>query len=116
MSDSSNSLLDFVSKDIEESFEKFLEVANAYSEDAVYVDALITDFSAASEELLASIGNVILSIHEVAKAASEGAIGTGEIAEKVANITAMSSEITGQVDITRGSSVRLHKEIAGFTI
>ncbi|WMJ86478.1 methyl-accepting chemotaxis protein [Anaerocolumna sp. MB42-C2] len=116
LSENSNALLDFVSKDIEESFQKFSEVANAYREDAVYVDDLITDFSAASEELLASISNVILSVQEVAKAASEGAIGTGEIAERVANITAMSSEVTSQVDITRGSSVRLHKEIAGFTI
>ncbi|MGB8451639.1 MAG: methyl-accepting chemotaxis protein [Anaerocolumna sp.] len=116
LSVNSNTLLDFVSKDISDSFGKFLKVADAYNDDAVYVDNLITDFSAAAEELLASIGNVMLSINEVAKAASEGAIGTGDIAEKVAGITAMSSEITSQIDISRGSSIKLQNEIAGFTI
>ncbi len=109
-------LLEFVAGDISKSFNKFSEVAEAYNSDAVFVDNLITDFSATSEELLASIGNVILAINEVAKAASEGAAGTGDIAEKVAGITAMSGEVNSQIDTTRESSVKLQKEIAGFMI
>ena len=114
--DNSNALLDFVSKDINGNFEQFLEVTDAYNADAAYVDSLITDFSATSEELLASIGQVIYAVNEVTRAASEGAVGTGEIAEKIAGITAMSGEVTDQITITRDSSLRLQKEIGGFTI
>lgn len=116
LSGNSNALLEFVSKDISDSFAKFMEVADAYNEDALYVDNLITDFSATSEELLASIGNVIHAINEVSLAASEGAVGTGEIAEKVASITTQSGDITNHVSLTRESSIKLQEEIAGFTI
>jgi methyl-accepting chemotaxis protein len=109
-------LLDFVSKDITNSFQKFLEVADAYNEDAVYIDGLVTDFSATSEELLASIQNVMLAVNEVAKVASEGAIGTNEIAEKVANVTFMSSEVTSQIDLSKESTQRLNEEISQFLI
>lgn len=112
----SNALLEFVSKDVKESFEKFLEVADAYSADASYVDNLVTDFSSTSEELLASIGQVIYAINEVAKTATEGAAGTSDIAEKIANITVMSGNVTNEINITRDSSLKLEKEIAGFTI
>ena len=116
LSDSASALLEFVSTDIAANFQKFLEVADAYNEDAVYIDNLITDFSATSEELSASIQSVIIAVNEVAQAASEGAIGTGEIAEKVANITAKSSEVTKQISISRDSSEKLHQDISNFTI
>lgn len=116
LSESASALLDFVSTDIAASFQKFLEVADAYNEDAAYIDNLMTDFSATSEELSTSIQNVIIAVNEVAQAASEGAIGTGEIAEKVANITAKSSEVTKQIGISRDSSEKLQQDISDFTI
>lgn len=109
-------LLDFVSNDITHSFQKFLEVADAYNEDAVYIDGLVTDFSATSEELLASIQNVMLAVNEVSKAASEGAIGTNDIAEKVVNVTTMSSEVASQIDLSKESTLRLNEEISQFII
>lgn len=116
LSDNANALLKFVSEDITGSFEQFIHVADDYNTDAAFMDGLISDFSATSEELLASIQNVIIAINEVAKAATEGAAGTGEIAEKVAVITEKSSEVAKQVDITKVSSGKLEKEIANFTI
>ncbi|MDF2543346.1 MAG: methyl-accepting chemotaxis protein [Herbinix sp.] len=116
LSESASSLLDFVSVDVDKSFHKFLEVADAYSNDAVFIDSLITDFSATSEELLASIENVIRSVDEVSRAATEGAIGTGDIAEKIAHITEKSNDITRQVRICRESSEVLKQEISNFQV
>jgi methyl-accepting chemotaxis protein len=116
LSGSAGSLLEFVSKDITESFNRLAGVAGAYMEDAMYIDGIITDFSATSEELLASIQNIMSSVNEVAHAATEGAIGTGDIAEKIANITDKSSEVAKQVEASGNSSERLKSEIANFTI
>jgi methyl-accepting chemotaxis protein len=116
LSGSAGSLLQFVSKDITESFNRLAGVAGAYMEDAIYIDSIITDFSATSEELLASIENIMSSVNEVAHAATEGAIGTGDIAEKIANITDKSSEVAKQVEASGNSSERLKSEIANFTI
>jgi len=116
LSGSASNLLQFVSEDVATSFIKFLEVVDAYNNDAVYIDSLITDFSATSEELLASIDNVIVAVNEVAHAATEGAVGTGDIAEKIALITDKSSEVGNEVEVSRGSSEKLKTEISNFKI
>ncbi len=116
LSDSSKELLTYVSSDIAESFEKFLKVTEAYNDDAIYMDNLITDFSATSEELLASIENIMVSVNEVAQAATEGAIGTGDIAEKISQITNMSSDIASQATVSKESSNVLMKEISTFKV
>ncbi len=116
LSESAGELLHFVSTDINSSLQRMLEVAEAYREDAAYVDELVTEYSATSEELLASIEHIMVSVHEVAQAATEGAMGTGDIAEKIADVTDKSAGVTEQVEIARESSVQLQEEIASFTI
>lgn len=116
LSESSKAMLEFVTKDISSSFRGFSKVAEAYNQDAVYMDNLITDFSATSEELLASIENIIVSVNEVAQASSEGAIGTGDIAERISNITNMSAEVQKQAAISRDNSEVLTKEISKFIV
>lgn len=116
LTDSSRALLEYVSKDISENFSNFLTVAEAYRNDAVYMDNLITDFSATAQELTASIENIILSVNEVANAATEGAIGTGDIAEKISTITNMSAEVAREVILAEENSEVLKKEIANFIV
>ena len=116
LSDSSGQLLEFVTRDISTSFHEFLKVAEAYNMDAVYMDNLITDFSATAEELLAGIENIMLSVNEVAQASSEGAIGTGDIAEKIADITSKSAEVSHQVAVSKENCDTLKMEISKFKV
>ncbi len=116
LSGNANSLLQFVAGDITGSFERLADVARVYMEDAIYMDNIVTDFSATAEELLASIENIIVSVSEVTHAATEGAVGTGDIAEKISSITNKSAEVADQVDASRDSSERLKSEITRFLI
>lgn len=114
LSESASSLLEFVNTDVATSFSNFLEVADAYKDDAIFVDEIISDFSATAEELLASVENILMSVNEVASAATDGAVGTGEIAEKIALITNEASEVTKLVEKTKDSSELLKAEISRF--
>lgn len=116
LSDDAAKLLAFVAEDISASFHNFMDVTDAYNDDAAYVDELVTDFSAISEELLASIENVMDSIHEVGKAADEGAIGTSEIAERGAMIAQESSEILKAVREVAASSAEMKNAAEKFKI
>lgn len=116
LTESSSALLDFVSNDVAKNFRRFIKVADAYNDDAIYMDKLISDFSATSEELLASIENIMMAINEVARAASEGAMGTGDIAEKISNITSKSEEITRQAALSKENANTLKNEISRFKI
>lgn len=86
-------LLNFVAVDISGNFHAFLDIADAYNDDAKYVDDLVTDFSAISQELLASIDGVMTSIDSVSKAATEGAEGTTEIASRSSDVAGDSAKI-----------------------
>lgn len=116
LSDNSGKLLNYVSTDVTESFRSFLKVVDAYQNDAIYVDGLVTDFNATSEELTASIENIMIAVNEVAKAATEGAMGTGDIAEKITDITGKSAEVTKQVKISKEASDLLKQEVSSFTV
>lgn len=109
LSEDSGKLLEYVSTDVTANFDSFLTVANAYNEDAAYVDELVTDFSAISEELLASIDGVLESIESVSRSANEGATGTSDIAVKSANVAEKSSQVL-EVIKNAGSTAEVLKE------
>ena len=52
-------MLEFVETDVTDSYHKFDELAGFYNEDATSVNELVSDFSATSEELLASISSIL---------------------------------------------------------
>jgi methyl-accepting chemotaxis protein len=116
LTENSNALLKFMTTDVEKDYKMLLDVAEQYSEDASFVDNLVTDFSSTSEELLASIGEILKSIEGVANASSEGAEGTSDIANRTAGVTNKSNEVLELVNMAHGSSEKLKDEISKFQI
>ena len=82
LASSSNDLLGFVSNDVDKDYKMMLLATEQYNADAASVNNMIMDFSATSEELLASMQNMIKAISEISSATNEGAEGTANIAEK----------------------------------
>lgn len=112
----SKKLLEFVGTDVVQSLEGFSDMANSYNSDAANVDSLVTDFSAASEQLLASINGVMDAITEVSKTATEGATGTSDIAEKISVAGVKTSEIKDKAIITHESAEKLQKNVEKFIV
>ena len=86
LSSDAEQLLAFVGNDVVASYDMFDEAADAYNQDAGKIDALISDFSATSEELLASIDGVLDAMEGMATATNEGAKGTIDIAQKTVEV------------------------------
>ena len=116
LSDNSNNLLTFVSTDITNDYKNMLNVAGKYSDDANFVDDLVVEFSSTTEELLASLNDVLKTIDGVSQASSEGAGGTTDIASKVSDISDKSNEVLEQVIKTKESANNLKIEISKFKI
>jgi methyl-accepting chemotaxis protein len=116
LTSSSNGLLTYVSSDVVNDYKVMLDVADKYSQDAKFVDELVTDFSATSEELLASIQNILAAIDGVAKAANEGAIGTTDIANRAVAVNEKSSNVKELVLKTKDSANKLKAEISKFKV
>lgn len=116
LSDSSNELLNFVSRDVKNDYTVMLDVAEKYSEDAKFVDELVTDFNNTSQELLASIESILSAIDGVAQAANEGASGTTDISNKAIDVNFKSNNVKEQVLRTKESANKLIEEIGRFKL
>ena len=116
LSSSSNNLLSFMSIDVSNDYKVMLDVAEKYSEDAKFVDGLVTEFSATSVQLRDSIQNISFAIDGVAQAANEGASGTSDIANRTTEVNSKANDVKGQVLRTKESATKLKEEITKFKI
>lgn len=116
LSQNSNTLLSFVSINVNSDYKDMLEVANQYNADASLVDDMVTEFSATSEELLASIENILDAINSVAIATNESASGTTDIALKISDVNIKSNEIMEQVVSTKETADALRDQTLKFKL
>ena len=116
LADGAKKLLEFVGTDVVDSFAGFSDMADSYSNDAGSIDALVTDFSASSEQLLASINGVMDAIGEVSKAATEGATGTNDIAEKTGVVVEKSAEIKEKAEAAHHAADKLQQNVEHFIV
>lgn len=116
LSSDAETLLHFVDGDVIDNFNYFNEVALAYNNDAEYVDQLVTDFSATSQQLLASINGVVEAIQGVSIAAQEGAEGSTTIAESIQSITSQTNDMLGIIERAKAASEHLKADVSRFKI
>ena len=116
LSENSNNLLTFMDTNVANDYATMLTVADEYSKDAEFVDNLVSEFSATSEQLLASLSDVLKTIDGVAIAANEGAGGTTDIATKVSEISNKSNSLSEEALISKENADRLKQEISKFKI
>jgi len=113
---SSNNILQFVDLHVIKDYETLVQTGEQYSKDAQFVDNLVSDFSATSEELLAAIQDIGKAINEVTSAANEGAIGSENIAKKSTVVVEKANQVLKQTDSVQVSSNNLINMVAKFKV
>ena len=109
-------LLEFVGTDIVHTLSGFSDMADSYNTDASNVDAIVSDFSASSQQLLASIGGVMEAISGVNTAATEGATGTTDIAQKTATVAERAADIKEKARLARDAANELQANVDKFVV
>ncbi len=89
-------------------------VTNEYNDDAGEIDSLVSDFSAVSEELLASINNITDSLDGILEAAQESAKGTESIADRVKTVVLTSDSVNVSLQDANGIVGRLNDATGKF--
>lgn len=114
--ESADEVLNFIEQQVIMDYEMFVRTGEQYGADADTMDGLVTDFSATSEQLLASISGMLRVIGEVTIAANEGAEGTSNIAEAVMDVTDKSNHVMGVTDRLSQTSRMLKQNMEKFTV
>ena len=112
----SKNMLEFMEKSVFKDYETLVETGEIYSHDATFVENLVADFSTTSEELKASIKNMVQTLSEISSAANEGAEGSTHIAQKSMTMVEAVNKLVIQANQTKGSSDKLLEEISEFKV
>ncbi len=113
---SSRSIMNFMDTNVIKDYEAMIETGEHYSNDAIFIDNLVTDFSATAEELTASVEGIISAISDVSKTVNEGAAGTQSIAEKSTDILQKVNYVQEQMDISSFNAKKLKNVVGKFKV
>lgn len=116
LSESSRLIIDFINTRVKADYESMINTGVQYSEDAVFVEGLVTDFSSTAQELTASIESIIKAIGDVAKTVNEGAAGTQNIAGKSTEMVNKINFVKQQMDISNEMSQKLKAAVGKFKV
>ncbi|MGI6085502.1 MAG: methyl-accepting chemotaxis protein [Acetivibrionales bacterium] len=114
--DISKYILSYIDTKVMDSYKESVSVGENYDKDAVYVNGLVMDLSATSEELLASIRTVGNAMTEIARANNEGATEINNVAHIISEIKEKSNEINSQVSYVKQSSDKLKTIVSRFRV
>ncbi|HEY9061297.1 MAG TPA: methyl-accepting chemotaxis protein [Pseudobacteroides sp.] len=112
----SKGLLTFVDSKVINDYNTLVKTGEHYSQDADFVERLVTSFSTTCEQLESSMKNIIKAIDEISKAANEGAEGSVNIAQRTSSIMYKAHEVLSQAKITNDSVENLVNMTGTFKI
>ena len=116
LSKNSENILEFIDKQVISDYEMLVKTGEQYSEDAANVDLMVTEFSATSQQLLASISTILKAIEEMTAASSENAKGITNIASRTSEIASETTAVAEMSANSTKSAERLIEQVRKFTI
>lgn len=116
LSSSSGEILGFIDKQVMSDYDYLVNASEQNSQNSLSINEMVTDFSATSEELLASVQNMAKAINEIATASNDGAHGATNIAQETSNISQMSNDAMKLVESAKEKSDSLIKSVSRFKV
>lgn len=116
LSENAKELMQFVAVNVVNDYGKMLSATKDYSDDADKVDAIVTELSSTSQELLAAVENITTAIAGVAIATNEGAQGTTNIATRASDSALESKKTVEETEVTKESVDTLISAVSSFKI
>jgi methyl-accepting chemotaxis protein len=112
----SKDMLSFIDNNVFKDYEMLVETGEQYSQDAIFVEDLVSGFTNTTEKLRSSMKMMTTTINEISLAANEGAEGSSDIAARVMEMLNNVNALVEQSNATKQSSDRLLKEVRGFRV
>jgi methyl-accepting chemotaxis protein len=116
LTSSSGEILEFMDRQVLKDYDVLVDTSEQYSESSNGINGMVLDFSASSEELFASMRDMVTTIEGVTSASNEEAEGAYEISQEVASIATKSDEVIKLAEKTKSQSDDLLNAVAVFKI
>ncbi|GAA0732838.1 methyl-accepting chemotaxis protein [Clostridium oceanicum] len=116
LSNDSIEVLDFIDTKVAKDYESLLETGDQYSNDAIFVNNLVSEISENSQELTTSMECMVKTMDGISASAVEGAQGTNNITEKLTEVSQKSNEVIDEAKIAKENSDRLLSVLSKFKV
>jgi methyl-accepting chemotaxis protein len=114
LAENSNELLSYITDTVYRDYDEMLSATDSYKKDAAFIQELVNDLSATTEELSASIDNITSAVSGVAQSSTEGAAGTANIAGKAGASAGESVKVVQETEQVQASVKHLIDSIQQF--
>lgn len=116
LSSSSGEILEFIDKSVLKDYDTLVNTSKQFSESSSGINDMVTDFSSTSEELFASMQNMVKAIEEITSASNEEAQGAANIAQEASVITQMSNDAIKLAEAAKEKSDSLIRAVSVFRV
>lgn len=113
---SSNEMLRFMNNDVSEDYNKMINTTGEYNKDIKIFAVLIDQFNNATEKILELVKENNSNIDGIATAASEGAMGTTEVAGKISDVLNEAESVKKVCKNVAESTDKMNSSIAKFKV
>jgi len=113
---SSMEIVEFIDKKVLNDYEGLVQSSELYSKHSMAINDIVTEFSSTSEELLASMQNMVQAITQISTTANEEALGATNIAQKTETIVNMAENVMNLASKSNKKSEELVKLVKQFKI
>lgn len=105
-------VMDYLDKDVSNDYEMMVDAVNNYREDGYFLNDIISDLSATSEELAATVNEIFGSMKEISITVEQSTIATTNIAEKNMNMVEAISTINDIMERNKEVSNKLEEIVS----
>src|SRR5690606_26553025 len=91
--DNTSHLSEFLEKNVISDYDMLVDAVKQYKDDGALLNSILSDLSANSEELTASVNQAVTSINEISKTIDESTLATQDIANKNLNVVEAIADI-----------------------
>ncbi len=116
LADTSKKTLEFIDAEVVKGYSELVQTGENYEKDSVFIEELVTDLSATTQQLLASVKTVSNVMNSIAQASTEGSAATTDIAERVSRIVDKSGEVKKETESIGTSASKLKELVSKFKV
>ena len=116
LSKSASDLMSFIDNQVAKGYRELVSTGEQYDKDAVFVEYLINDFKAATENVNNTVAEIIKALDEVAATVNESATGSQDIAGEATNIALMAENVLAKAHTSKETSKELEQLVSIFKV
>ncbi|MBZ9691567.1 methyl-accepting chemotaxis protein [Clostridium sp. M14] len=116
LANTSKEILEFINTNVINDYEMIVKTGEQYSEDAIKINNITTDFSNISNKITISMNDVVKSIDDISASSTELASGTNNITENMHIISNNSDNVVKTVKDVTTNTNRLIDTVSNFKI